>query len=335
MSTARRVPETCHLTGDQAWATLRRAGIGRLLSDSFLRLRRSDGFSHARALAFAISLLVVQATIAVVGFAAAIGEGSVRDGIVDTIREVVPGTAGETLTAAVVEAEQAGASGKYYAITLGMLGAVITGATLMGQLERATNRLYGIEQDRPSMQKYARATALALSAGALAVCAFAALALGESIGDTIDPAVQSTWATARWPIGLLFAVSAIALLFRWSPRREQPTWAWLAWGAGVAALLWVPTTALLGVLFDASTVFGETYGPLAGVVALLLWALLSSIAVLYGAAFAAQLEAVRAGVATPEDEHKVVTSEPDLPPARARGTDTEATPARRPVGLSR
>ena len=59
-----------------------------------------------------------------------------------------------------------------------------------------------------------------------------------------------------------------------------------------------------------SSSFGETYGPLAGIVALLLWALLSSVVVLYGAAVAAQLEAVRAGAPAPKDMEKVAHSEP-------------------------
>ena len=42
-----------------------------------------------------------------------------------------------------------------------------------------------------------------------------------------------------------------------------------------------------------------TYGPLAGIVALQLWTLLSAIAIFFGAAVAAQLEAVRAGAPRP------------------------------------
>ena len=45
--------------------------------------------------------------------------------------------------------------------------------------------------------------------------------------------------------------------------------------------------------------FGTTYGPLTGIFALLLWANLSSVALFLGIAFAAQLEAVRAGVPAP------------------------------------
>ena len=63
--------------------------------------------------------------------------------------------------------------------------------------------------------------------------------------------------------------------------------------------LWVAVTVLLALFFTISSTFGQTYGPLAGIVALILWALASSIAVLFGGAVAAQLEAVRAGASTP------------------------------------
>ena len=43
-----------------------------------------------------------------------------------------------------------------------------------------------------------------------------------------------------------------------------------------------------------------------GMMALLLWALLSSVAILFGAAVAVQLEAVRAGASAPRDETKAV-----------------------------
>jgi uncharacterized BrkB/YihY/UPF0761 family membrane protein len=79
----------------------------------------------------------------------------------------------------------------------------------------------------------------------------------------------------------------------------------------VAAFAWLVVTAGLSAFFSLSKSFGQTYGPLAGVVALLLWSLLSAVAVLYGGAVAAQLEAVRAGVREPQDQEKVDHSEPE------------------------
>jgi YihY family inner membrane protein len=175
----------------------------------------------------------------------------------------------------------------------------------MGQVERALNRLYGIEQDRPSVQKYTRAVVLALTAGVLAVMAFGGFALGHGIGEGIgDDTLHSIWRVARWPLALVLMAASIALLFRWAPNRHQPAWSWLAWGSAISVILWSLVTLALGAFFDASTTFSRTYGPLAGMIALLLWALLSSIAILFGAAVAVQLEAVRAGAAAPRDEEK-------------------------------
>ena len=103
---------------------------------------------------------------------------------------------------------------------------------------------------------------------------------------------------------------AITVVFRSCPRRRQPSLSWLAFGAGIAAVGWVLATAGLALFFSMSKSFGQTYGPLAGMVALLLWSLLSAIAVLYGGAVDAQLEAVRAGDGAPRDIEKVEHAEP-------------------------
>ena len=42
-------------------------------------------------------------------------------------------------------------------LTLGLVGVLVTSTTAMGQMERGLNRIYGIEKDRPTAQKYARA----------------------------------------------------------------------------------------------------------------------------------------------------------------------------------
>jgi uncharacterized BrkB/YihY/UPF0761 family membrane protein len=135
-------------------------------------------------------------------------------------------------------------------------------------------------------------------------------ALGHGIGQGLDDdTITQIWNVVRWPIALALMMAAIALLFRWSPNRHQPAWSWLAFGSTVSVLLWSLATLGLGVFFQASTTFSTTYGPLAGMIAILLWALFSSVAVLFGAALAVQLEAVRAGAAEPRDESKAEEAE--------------------------
>ena len=310
MSTANQVPETWGLTGDDARQTLERTGRWRLIRDAFMRLRYADGFSHARSMAFATTLVFFEGIIALIGLASALGSGGSSDSIVKTLQEIVPGPAGTILTDAVQQAHKAGSSHRYLALIIGLVGALITGTTLMGQIERALNRLYGIEQDRPTGRKYGRAFVLTISAGVLFVAAFAALALGRAISSSLSGHTASTvWNVVRWPLALGLLIASIALLFKWSPRRHQPGWSWLAFGAIVAVILLTIVTAGLDAMFQASSTFGQTYGPLAGIVALLVWAMLASVALLFSGAIGAQLEAVRGGRPDPQSAQKVMGSE--------------------------
>jgi YihY family inner membrane protein len=277
-----------------------------------VRLRVADGFSHARSLAYATSLVFVQGIIALIGLAVALGNGSFSRVVVRSLHAAVPGPGGDLLTEAAGQAHRAGIAHRYAGLVFGLVGALITGSTLLGQMERGLNRIYGVEQDRPTVKKYGLALALTVSAGTLSLVAFALMAFGETIGTSLDNSTADrVWGVVRWPAAVLLAMAAITMLFRWSPRRRQPSFSWLAFGAGVATLGWLLVTAALGVFFSVSQSFGQTYGPLAGIVALLLWSLCSAVAILFGGAVAAQLEAARAGVRTPQDAEKVEHSEPD------------------------
>ncbi|HZI38922.1 MAG TPA: YihY/virulence factor BrkB family protein [Acidimicrobiia bacterium] len=317
MSTARLIPETWELSGDDAWETLRCTGRRRLLRDAFQRLRWADGFSHSRSLAFLIALATVQGVIALVGLATAVGDSSVSDVIVGAVQGAAPGPVAGLLTQAVAHSQATGNAGSYVPLLFGVVGGLLTAMTAMGQLERGLNRLYGVERDRPFSRKYGLGLLLAASAGVLATAAFALLAFGRTwSGTTGNATAARILDVASWPGGLLVLGACIALLFRWCPRRHQPAWSWLAFGSGVCLALWTVIALCLGFFFRHSAGFGETYGPLAGMIALLLWALLSSMALFFGAAVAAQLEAVRASASSPQDERKVQASEPDATPAR-------------------
>ena len=300
MSTASRVPETWELTGDDARETLLATGRWQLVKDSFVRLRAADGFSHSRSLAFVTSLVLVQGLIALVGLAAVLDLRIGRE-IIAAIDAAIPGPASQLLTNAVAQAREVGSENRYLALCLGLVGTLITGTTAMGQIERGFNRIYGIERDRPTVEKYGRAFVLTVCAGTGLACAFLLFAFGRQSGAT-DGFLRATWPYLRWPLGLLVAILALAALLQWSPRRRQPAWSWLMYGAVICVAGWVIVTVALGAALSLSSSFGDTYGPLAGIVALQIWTLLSAIAIFFGAAVAAQLEAVRAGEPKPRVE---------------------------------
>ena len=311
MSTATTVPATHgELEGDEALETLRAVGGRRLVTDSITRFRAADGFSHSRALAFQATLTLLPALIAVVGLAAALDQETFTRVVTATVDDLAPGAAGEILTDAL---RHGGSSARKEngetAVVAGFIAAMLAGATAMAQIERGANRLYGVERDRPFLRKYGVAAVLAFSAGIGALLSLVVLVGGEAIREEVgwDGGLDTVWAIARWPLGLALAVSSVALLFKLAPRRRQPDWSWLAFGAVVSAVLWLAFMGLLKLYIEATDNFGATYGPIAGTIGVLLWSFAAAVALFLGLAFAAQLEAVRAGVDAPRVERDTNT----------------------------
>jgi YihY family inner membrane protein len=299
MTTAAAIPVTRgDLEADEAFDTLRHAGHRHLLLDTVTRFRAADGFSHARALAFQMTLTLLPAVIAVVGFAAALGQEELTRAVRDTIRAFAPGPVGDILTQALrYGSREHGET----ALVAGLGAALFAGTSAMAAVERGANRIYGVERDRPFVRRYGTALLLALTAGVLAVASLVVLVGGRAIRSAVDAdgTFDLVWHVLRWPLGAALAVAAVALLFEVAPHRRQPEASWLAVGAGVSALLWLAFMGLLVLYVGATSSFGATYGPIAGTIGVLLWALLTAIALFAGLAFAAQLEAVRAGVPAP------------------------------------
>jgi YihY family inner membrane protein len=243
----------------------------------------------------------VPALIALVGFAHEIGQQNFTLILTQTFRDLAPGPAGEVLTQAIDQgsADESGAT----ALLFGLIAAIVAGVTAMGQVERGSNRIYGIERDRATLAKYTRATVLALTAGVATVLALVLMVAGGEIGAPAkevsgwSDALDTVWAVGRWPLGALLVAGAIALLFKACPRRRQPSFSWLVLGSSIAAF-----TGLLAAYIGLSQDFGETYGPLAGLIGLLLWTFGTALALFLGLSVAAQLEAVRAGAPGPGSE---------------------------------
>ena len=304
MTTAAAVPVTREeeLEGDEALETLRRCGRRRLMLDSVARFRAADGFSHSRALAFQLTLTLLPALIAMVGLAAALEVESFTRIVRETIQQFAPGAVGEILTDALKQGTTAaGRESGETALAGGGIAAVLAGTTAMAQVERGANRIYGTEQDRPFLRKYAIGAALAISAGTLAGLSMVLLVGGSAVRDSVGwgETITAAWAVLRWPVGIALAVAMMALLFEHAPRRRQPEASWLAFGAATASALWLCFMAVFAFYVEATGTFGDTYGPIAGTIGLLLWTFGSAVALFLGLAFAAQLEAVRAGTPQP------------------------------------
>jgi YihY family inner membrane protein len=320
VTTARTVPVTRDMSGDElsaedAWHTVRGHGLSRLFVDAFARFRLGDGFTSSRSLALQMALSVVPFLIGLTGLAADLDAGREARVVATTVSQLTPGgRQGDVLAHALSPGSASERAGQL-ALVVGLLLGLVSMTLAVGQIERGANRIYGISQDRPTVQKYVRATVLTLVLAVPAGLGFLLLVAGGPFGEAArqvygwSAATDAVWDVARWPVGLVVTTVAVAVVLDHSPRRRQPSLSWLALGAGLAVALSVLASGLLAVYVNLSSGFGNVYGPLAGVVALLLWCNLTAIALFLGIAVAAQLEGLRAGVTEPTVQDPGPTTE--------------------------
>lgn len=312
MTTAKQVPATADMPGDEldaedAWHTVRKHGMRRLLVDSFVRFRYGDGFTNSRALAFQIALGIVPFMLAMAGLAADLDADRVAEVVARTIGALSPGTGSQDLLSTALNPDETAERAGEVALFLGLGFALVSMVTAVAQVERGSNRIYGISRDRPAVWKYGRAAVLTAVLAVPTGAGFTLLVAGGPLGDAVlqvydwSPTLDRIWDVARWPLGLAVTTFTIAVLLDHVPRRRQPGLSWLALGAGVSIGLTVLASALLGLYVRYSGSFGDVYGPLAGVMALLLWCYLTAIALFFGTAMAAQLEAMHARVTDPAE----------------------------------
>lgn len=302
MSSATYVPPVGGLDASDIKPTLRETSPGEFSRDSFLRFRKADGFSFARSLAFQIVLALIPGLIMVVGIANWIGEGRFQTLIQEAITTLAPGPASELFLQAFEQGSSAAGRGSVWPIIGGGFAALVAAVTAMAQLQRGASRIYGVQADRSTFKRYLLATLLTLTVGLALTTAFVLIVFGSTVGGDLQSPIAQTWAWARWPLGLTLLTGGLGLLFKAAPNRPQPGFSWLALGGTVAAVGWLLVSLALASFLNASRLFGETYGPLAGFMGLMLWAQFSGIAILYGLAVAAQLEAIQANVDEPVEK---------------------------------
>ncbi|MBC8091959.1 MAG: YihY/virulence factor BrkB family protein [Pseudonocardia sp.] len=308
MSSVRAVPETElmgeDLSADDAWHTVRRYHLGHLFAMAFVRFRYGDGFSHARAFGLQLALAAVPLVIAGAGLATSLGAESIARVVASTVVAISPGTS-DALLEDVIAVDDEGSERGEVVLVLGLVTAFLAAMSAFAQLERGANRIYGTKRDRPAARKYANAALLTATAGVSMAIGLLLIVAGEPFGEALEEvyrwgdAAETVWDIVRWPVGLAALVVAVTVLFRFAPRRKQPGLSWLAVGAAVTVLAWLVGSGLLALYVVAAAGFGETYGPLTAVMALLIWANITGIALLAGISLAAQLEAVRAGLPDP------------------------------------
>lgn len=147
---------------------------------------------------------------------------------------------------------------------------------------RAMNTVYEVEEGRPIWSFRGRMLGVAAMLAALGAAAVVLL---------LGPREPLIWSIGRWPLLLVVAVLAVAVLYAFTPNVRRP-YRWVSVGSSVAIGFWILAT--LGVLLYAVVVdHGRVYGSLGGVIVLLLWLYATNAALVAGAELDAEFTRLR------------------------------------------
>lgn len=124
------------------------------------------------------------------------------------------------------------------------------------------NRIYGAEEERGTIARFALSIALAAAVGALLMYAVLMVWLGPLLLSGLPGAVE---ALIRYGTAIGALVVVVGLLVHVAPRRGQPL-PWVSFAAGFTVALWIAMSLLFGWYVTSVANYGSIFGDLATVI---------------------------------------------------------------------
>jgi membrane protein len=257
------------------------------------------------------------ALLVLVSILGLMGSGTTQS-LIDNLGAVAPGTAKDTITAA-IQNLQSSKSSAGILFVVGLVAALWSASSYIGAFTRASNSIYEVGEGRPFWKLRPQQMLITLvMVVLLAVSAFAVVITGglaEQVGKLVgvgSTAVQ-VWDIAKWPVLVVLVSLMFAVLYWAAPNVKQPGFKWVTPGSLLAVIVWLIASGAFAFYVANFSNYNKTYGSLGGVIAFLVWLWISNVAVLLGAEFDAELQRGRQMQDGQPEDH-----EPILPPRDTR-----------------
>ncbi|MEV0357932.1 YihY/virulence factor BrkB family protein [Nocardia sp. NPDC050697] len=255
--------------------------------------QRDNVTDWAAALTYYSVLSVFPAIIVLTALLGSLGP-TATDELIDTIRELGPGSGTDLLVNAVNELQGSQSAAGPLAI-IGVATALWTASGYIGAFIRAANAIYEVEEGRPIWKtvpvRLGLTAAMVALLGIVALGVVATGSVADKVGHWlgIGSAAVTAWDILKWPVLAILMSLAIALLYWAAPNAKQPGFTWITPGSVLAVLVWIVASAGFTLYVANFGSYNKVYGSLAGAVIFLVWLWITNIAVLLGAEFNAEI----------------------------------------------
>jgi membrane protein len=180
-------------------------------------------------------------------------------------------------------------------LTLGMLGTIWSTSSGVTAIISTLNEAYDIQESRPWWKVRGIALGLTIALAVFIVFSFALVLVGPTLAEKVAAwfhlggAFEWTWKIMQWPVVFALVTLAIAMIYYYAPDAEQE-WIWITPGSILATTLWLLVSFVFKFYVSNFTSYNATYGAIGGVIVLMLWFYVSSLAILIGAELNAEIE---------------------------------------------
>jgi membrane protein len=234
----------------------------------------------AAGMAYYFFLALVPALIAFIGIMGLFDINTTD--MTESIQNSLPGTSGQVLSEPLKKAQTNSDKSSLVAALVGIAVALWSASSGMGGLQAGLNIAYDVPQERKFVKKRLVALALIVATGLLGGVPSPFFKFGDAAIFTI-----LGWALTVVAVAVLFSI-----YYYLGPNRESPTWQWVSLGGVVGMVLWIVVSVGFGLYVNqlGEESYTKTYGSLAGVVILILYLFLTSLAVLVGGELNAEVE---------------------------------------------
>jgi len=266
------------------------AGWKDVLSRTMAEVKQDHMPILAAGVAFYLMLSLFPALVAVLsiyGLVVEPGEvGEMLAPVVQPLPSGIEDLINEQLTSLTTASER----GLGIGLAVSLAAAVWSASKGMKSLIDAINAAFDEEETRKFIPLRGLALVLTLGGIVLMVASVALLTVVPGLAEHLGSGGRLLATIVRWPLLAVIMIGALAVLYRYTPDRDDARWRWVTPGAVVATVLWMIGSGLFAVYADNFGKFNETYGSLGAVVVLLLWLNLTAYVILFGAELNAETE---------------------------------------------
>ena len=271
------------------------------------RFQSDNMGDHAAALSYYGALAIFPGLLVGLTILGLLGEERLVADVVEFSRDQGASVAtGEVVESVARNATERSSQELGATLVISLLFAVNAASGIWGGAGRAINVAHGAQERRGFLRRRLITLVLTLVAITFFLLSVTAVFLGEDWATSLFGHVglgdlaASVWAYVRWPVAILFALAALATVFRYAPDPEARRVRFVTTGAFVTVALWVAATLGFSFYVDNFSRYGAIYGTAASIIVLLIWLYLVAMGFLYGAELDAELRRRRLARVSPQ-----------------------------------